>query len=536
MSDVKNMDLENLGGLFSFGNFGGSLMTSDSIKKPITKKKSTAQIKEPNYPLPLSVMLDGGLPVVIEKNGTTDTITKKEVMLKLAEVTQIEAFVEHDKLFSLRRIQDGHYLVRPCNTCEIAKGDIDSDQIFMFNEIKWVNELFEETEHPDGIHVEDLSATVKKLLGCDVIIYKVGDMYFPVSSAEASDDFHKLSFPITVHALTGSANAVIDKNLYILSANTLKKDPSAVKDTIEKDILLQCVYALFPFYEEVCELIVNVSTNSITVTYKQEKTALKPYEPKKEESYPTDAVISLVFTKIKLEPGFFGGKAKATASEIIRYLQRHYPEYSKERTELRYDKKLKLIMPILKSGKRGAENYVLDDTPEYRYESSVMMDVRVYKNGSDEKNEFTWKLPKIPYKIFHDIIHFFWDVYVYRRSEAILLVYYNQKTNTYFVHAPKQRATSSMVEFDREPITGLPVMEIHSHAAYGAFWSQQDNSDELSHCLYGVIGDLPTFRFDHEHVIVRAGTGGLHMQINPADVFDSPKTWENIHKWMRCFC
>ena len=528
MSDVKNMDLENLGGLFSFGNFGGSLMTSDSVKKPITKKKS-AKVNEPEYLLPLSVMFDGGLPVVIEKDGASYAITHKNLMLKLAELTQINIFAEQESLFTLRRIQDGHYLVRPCETCEIAKGDIEGEQIFMFNEMKWVNDLFDESQHPDGIRVEDITAAVKKLLHCDVTMYLVGDTYFPVPSAEISDDFHNLSFPITIHTLNGSTDAIIDKNLYLLSANTLKKDPTAVKDTMEKDILLQCVYALFPFFEDVCELIVNVASNSITVTYKQEKKALKAYESNAEASYPTDAVISLVFTKIKLEPGFFGGKAKATASEIIRYLQRHYPEYSKERTELRYDKKLKMIMPILKSGKRGA-GYILDDTPEYRYESSVMMDVKVYKDGSNEKNEFTWKLPKIPYEIFHDIIHVFWDVYIYHRTEAILLIFYNQEENKYFIHAPKQRATSSMVEFDREPVNGLPVMEIHSHAAYGAFWSQQDDADELSHCLYGVVGDLPSFRFDDEHVIVRAGTGGLHMRINPMDVFDFPNTWSELCK------
>ena len=40
-----------------------------------------------------------------------------------------------------------------------------------------------------------------------------------------------------------------------------------------------------------------------------------------------------------------------------------YPEYSPERTEIQYDEAKKLIMPILKSGKRGAhDEYLLEET------------------------------------------------------------------------------------------------------------------------------------------------------------------------------
>lgn len=168
-------------------------------------------------------------------------------------------------------------------------------------------------------------------------------------------------------------------------------------------------------------------------------------------------------------------------------------------------------MPLLKSGKRGA--YILEDKEAYRKEFSPMMDLLVEK--ATGKGSFKWNLPKMPYRILYDAMHFFWDVYVLKKSEAIVLVYYDPDEG-YSMEVPKQRATGSVVEFDREFNDKLLVMEFHSHAGFPAFWSYQDDADELSHRLYAVAGNLSDFQYDAAHLIVRAGTGGYHLKVNPA--------------------
>ena len=276
---------------------------------------------------------------------------------------------------------------------------------------------------------------------------------------------------------------------------------------------------------------VPATTSSSEVAQTDQQSASTSGSKKKDGMYPTDAVISLVFTKLELNATLFGGAETATANEIIRFLQKSYPEYSKERTELQYDKKHNMIMPILKSGKRGC--YKLEDTALFRRESSFMMDLTVYKKAAT--GSFSWKLPKIPFSVLHEIIHFFWDVYTFRKTEAIALIFYHPD-NGYSIHIPRQYATPCTVEFERERSNEeIPVMEIHSHGQYSAFWSAQDDADELSHCIYGVAGNFKDFKYDDSHIITRAGTGGLHLQINPADIFDFPDSINQIHEWMSCF-
>ena len=213
----------------------------------------------------------------------------------------------------------------------------------------------------------------------------------------------------------------------------------------------------------------------------------------------------------------------------MKYIGKQYPEYSAERTEITYDKKANLILPILKSGKRGA--YELNDVDEYRYEDTDLMSVCAIKEEPDKygcvHGIVYYHLPRIPFSILTEIMHFFWDVYVCRGTEAIAQIFYRRETKEYEIHYPKQVATVGSVDFTRDPekeaspLT-IPVMEIHSHGAFTAHWSATDNMEELAHRLYAVVGEIPHFRYDNAHIRVRAATGGYYVQLDINEIFELP--------------
>lgn len=526
---MSNFDFDFANGLFGFNEFGigGNIMTADKPKKKDTKKKQskkeTAASEDEGYSLPVKLLFDGGLPVEISGEGK---ITKKELLQRVSDQILVEDLKSEENFLLINAGADNQYLVRPARTYELKKGSLTGGNIYYQNHISLISDLSD-----DGKEMTDVQELIKYFseIGFDVELYCVGETYFPVPVDNKHGTLSKLHFPILVKLFTEEGDLQLTEDMYKMSQDE-SEDAEDEADTIDRKKFLNVIHTLFPQYEGYDDIAVDEKRNTVTIIYKSNGNTSNQSAEKKEELYPTDAVISLILTKIQLEPQFFGGKKEVTGKEIIKYLQKFYPEYSPERTEIRYDKKLKLIMPLLKSGKRGA--YILEDRETYREENSPMMDLLVEKETG--KGTFKWNLPKIPYRILYDAIHFFWDVYVLRKSEAIVLVYYDPDGG-YSMEVPKQKATGSMVEFNREFNDKLLVMEFHSHARYPAFWSCQDDEDELSHRLYAVAGGFHDFQYDAAHLIVRAGTGGYHLQVNPAEVFEMPMNDSEVSPLMVCF-
>lgn len=531
---MSNFDFTE--GLFGFSDFGigGGVMTANKPKKKETKKtgeKKTTAAKAVGYRLPVKLLFDGGLPVEITGEGI---VTKKELLQKIADQTLVQDFANEENFLLINVGAEKQYLVRPTPTCEVKKGTLNGKSVYYQNHIEFISDLSE-----DGEEMTDVQELIKYFskIGFDVELYCVGDTYFPVPVDNKHGSLSKLHFPILVKLFTEEGDLgdlQLTEEMYMSQEDGEvcedSDEDSDEKTGIDRKKLLNVMHTFFPYYEGYDDIVVDEKGNAVTMIYKSNGGTPSQSTKKEEEMYPTDAVISLIITKIQLEPQFFGGKEEVTGKEIIKYLQKLYPEYAPERTELRYDKNLKLIMPLLKSGKRGA--YILEDKEAYRKEFSPMMDLLVEK--ATGKGSFKWNLPKMPYRILYDAMHFFWDVYVLKKSEAIVLVYYDPDEG-YSMEVPKQRATGSVVEFDREFNDKLLVMEFHSHAGFPAFWSYQDDADELSHRLYAVAGNLSDFQYDAAHLIVRAGTGGYHLKVNPAEVFEMPKKDSEASPLMVCF-
>lgn len=56
-------------GLFSFGDFNSSMLTTKQKEKKAKKTEVSKRTTEEKYDLPLTILLDGGLPVELPRNA-----------------------------------------------------------------------------------------------------------------------------------------------------------------------------------------------------------------------------------------------------------------------------------------------------------------------------------------------------------------------------------------------------------------------------------------------------------------------------------
>ena len=102
-------------------------------------------------------------------------------------------------------------------------------------------------------------------------------------------------------------------------------------------------------------------------------------------------------------------------------------------------------------------------------------------------------IKKIPGGQFAKIISFFKEVHKEYGAEAIVLLFYNEKSRTYRVVPPVQKVSAAALDYDRGlSLEGWSMIgDVHSHASMSAFHSGTDHDDELSFDgLHITIGNL----------------------------------------------
>lgn len=103
--------------------------------------------------------------------------------------------------------------------------------------------------------------------------------------------------------------------------------------------------------------------------------------------------------------------------------------------------------------------------------------VSILENVEEKAN---LNVTKIPYRSFSKVIKFYKDIYEQFRSEAVILLYYNESIKRYRVYAPKQNVTSGSGIYKVErTFPGYQLIgTIHSHGSMSAFHSSVDDNDE----------------------------------------------------------
>lgn len=155
------------------------------------------------------------------------------------------------------------------------------------------------------------------------------------------------------------------------------------------------------------------------------------------------------------------------------------------------------------------------------------------------ENTIIAKELKIPYQLFLSIEMFFDDTYKKYKSEAAVLLYYNQPENKWAYCVPQQTVSAAAVSYDiakgatyviednlESGVDELPkgewcqVGSIHSHASMSAFHSGVDDKDEFG--FDGIHITIGGFNKPVHEYACRVMFGKKDFKKNLEEVVDCP--------------
>lgn len=230
--------------------------------------------------------------------------------------------------------------------------------------------------------------------------------------------------------------------------------------------------------------------------------------------------------KLIVNPEDVKGKQSATLEELRKVLEEIYPEYSKERTEMIYDKR-HFVIPILKSSRKGV--VIISQDPEWGHE--VIEDENhckwrvettpfgIFRCNLTKRTPviFELKTQKIPGEFFYQIR----EIFIRNpKEEYAVQIFFDKEKEVYEIYEPVQRTTACTVLFERSremEKNKVLVMDVHSHASMPAFFSSIDDQDEKGIRLYMVLGNLDKKAFSY---VLRAGLAGMYGEVKLEDIFE----------------
>ena len=154
--------------------------------------------------------------------------------------------------------------------------------------------------------------------------------------------------------------------------------------------------------------------------------------------------------------------------------------------------------------------------------TTKIADVSVPGLNDDFENGWELTVPMVPISLLGTAIAFFRKVYTTHKSEAFVQFFYDEDTQEYLLHCPKQTVSGASVKFERdlefETPSRILVMEIHSHGNMDAFFSGTDNHDEKDDRFYGVVGKVTDF---FPTMKLRLNMGSYSYEVEVDDIFDT---------------
>lgn len=541
---------------FSMFNIPVETPAEKDTKKTETKPKKTASAKGGNkssskkpvkkeelYKLPITVYTGYREPFSIEANEAKykEGITLKQLKQEIeaicpeypAKVMLVEVDSKSSKawaaLNSMLAVRKGNLKLNKDTLISLAGHEIDHTSVMTDTECEVsIDELKKtfETVHPAFAYAGFVAE---------------GNVITPVFDEGKMPS--ELKFPIRL-CLYGRENWQIAQEEYNAflteKGNTLEGDGK-----YDEDMVREMITARYPDFDgDHLRLHYMDKENIVLVTMYVKPVSGATAGKKKEELYPTEGTtLSFIFNKVPLSPELFDGKKEVSKKELISYCATLYPEYDNENTQIRYDKERKLIIPVLQGSSKGAVsdlkmvtdekelealknsgcyelfNY-MDEQRLYRVESTPVSFIKASKENP-EAGTYEYRLPKIPGSILKSIVDFIMLVEKTYGTEVLVRIYWDPDKEEYLFELPEQEVSPSSV-MTREPLMDgvYPIMDIHSHCHYDAFFSVVDNADEVGSRLYGVVGSV----HNDPQFLLRAGTGGCFVNIDDASVvFDLAK-------------
>jgi len=154
----------------------------------------------------------------------------------------------------------------------------------------------------------------------------------------------------------------------------------------------------------------------------------------------------------------------------------------------------------------------------------------------------TMHIKPIPGTLFASVMDFFRQVYSEHKSEAIVLLFYNEEKRVYKIIPPAQEVSGAGVDYNRAmTLEGYTMVgDIHSHANFSAFHSGIDDADEKSFDgLHITIGNNNDTDVSLSASIVSNGQrfivqpedyiNGIKMTVDIDEVVEKP--YASCHVW-----
>lgn len=528
-------------------------------KKPAAEKKSSKSntAKKDTYKLPVTIYTGYREPLqlTMETFNGKETVDKQQVLSEL-EKTYPEFAASIVELEQDSKERSNLYIGFKESSI-LRKGKVklsDKSKVVLGNLKVDLTSIMSDTECE--VEIEDISKLIAETYP---VLGKVGvitnkDIIVPIVNLPKLKD--KLKFPVTVLVMERD-KFVITKEEYEAYLKGQKSDDEDSEDDSEdeedtsviQDALEDLIVKRYPdFSNDHLELQFNKDKKAVIAVMKLHGGT----SAVKKVMIPTvGTVISLVFTKIPLDPSMFGGDEEVEESEIVEFLSKDYPEYAPSRTTVVYDEESKLILPLLKGSSKGSTAVVGDEFIDMmekvsssntytllHYEGTLNGELRSFRveatpvsltaapTDGEGGGVYEYRFPTIPGRMF-DKVHFFFKAFsTIHNTEVMLRLFYNMNTHKYFFELPRQFVNRASVHAEYD--NGLQlnrdlihIADFHSHNCYPAFFSSIDNSDEKGNKLYGVFG--PYIEDAETDFLLRAGTGGYFVPVQKESVFGSDR-------------
>ncbi len=522
----------------------------EEAKKADTKKnnsgKTAAAKKEEKLTFPLTVMTGICPPTIITKEQAGDADTLEKIADLVCNQTGVSRAITVAKKFT-----DSKIAVVFDQSKVQAKGEFDITHATVAV-VGAENIALAEIEGKRTI--EEINAFIEKQMGVKVPYRFIvdGERLYAIPGDNVAVGM--VSLPVTVKNPFGNTKDIV------LNASDFDVEADAAEVQIDDVRAKIFEMVAFKSIEPILELArpsEPTEKNTLFVTLKYVVKSATNTAAKK-ETYPTNAVISMLFSRIQLTPEMFGGRERVEAEDVIAVLSKDYPEFTPDRTKLTYVEEGNYIFPSLKSSAKGAVTYgsreeclaaaeenevyflanYMEDGKEVRYEKTPVSVTEASADGTIGR--YQWKLPKIPRKILDAVKEFFSYVSRDFETEALVKLAYIPDEKRFVVSVPAQTVSKISVSTQQMFLSSMDymfVMDIHSHNTMPAFFSHVDDEDEKANAVYGVMG---CFGDDEPKMLFRAATGGRYVSLSDSDIFsyeeddvDAPSAKELYNEWWR---
>ena len=254
--------------------------------------------------------------------------------------------------------------------------------------------------------------------------------------------------------------------------------------------------------EDLAELGLNVPAPTADKKKVEKPKTVAPAVEQEPDVYPVDRTVYYAGHRLPVP-------SRTMKKEDVRvWLEEQFPELRKDNTEMIYDDKTGALIPVVKAHKKGAKTLEVyleepDAAPPryYRLRESdgLVEEVRttqagtfalplvdtIQSQGLSLLGHYTPKHTLPSAELFIEIVKRFQS-----EPDTEHLAYIVWMRDHYEVLWPPQTADAASVTAAGlvETESRYVWMQIHSHGRLPAFWSGQDDEDEVKTGLYAVVG------------------------------------------------